>query len=257
MNDNETPVEDAAVWQTQIPAASTAFFLDVDGTLLGFKSRPEDVVADAALRDLLQALSMAANGAVALVSGRMVSDLDRIVAPLILPAGGVHGADIRFADQRRLVVGAEAMAPVRDAVRTFVEARPGLMLEDKGATLAVHYRHAPERETEIRAFMAEVQARHNVAVQEGKLVAELKPVGCNKGHAIDALMETEPFLGRRALFMGDDLTDEYGFQAVNDAGGISIKVGSPDVATLAHFRVADPREARALLAEIVRSGDLQ
>ena len=253
MNDNEKPDEASTpTWQSQIPATSTAFFLDVDGTLLGFKSRPEDVVADADLIALLLALHEAADGAVALVSGRMVSDLDRIVAPLTLPAGGVHGADIRFADQRRLSIGAAAMDPVRAAVQGFVDARPGLMLEDKGATLAVHYRHAPEREAEVRAFMAHIRLGRDIAVQEGKLVAELKPVGCNKGHAITALMNTEPFVGRRALFMGDDLTDEHGFEAVNEAGGISIKVGSPDVPTLAHFKVADPAESRALLRKICR-----
>ena len=253
MNDNEKPGESGApAWQSQIPPASTAFFLDVDGTLLGFKSRPEEVVADADLIDLLQALSAASDGAVALVSGRMVSDLDRIVAPLILPAGGVHGADIRFADARRLSIGAMAMDPVRSSVEAFVATRPGLILEDKGATLAVHYRHAPEREVEVRDFLAHVRAGHDVAVQEGKFVAELKPVDCNKGHAIVALMETAPFAGRRAFFMGDDLTDEHGFRAVNEAGGVSVKVGSPDAPTLAQFRVADVEEARALLQEICR-----
>ncbi|WP_158811556.1 trehalose-phosphatase [Beijerinckia sp. L45] len=253
MNDNEKPGEsDAPAWQSQIPAASTAFFLDVDGTLLGFKSRPEEVVADTDLLTLLQTLQAAADGAVALVSGRMVSDLDRIVTPLLLPAGGVHGADIRFADQRRLSVGAAAMDPVRAPVTAFVEARPGLMLEDKGATLAVHYRHAPEREAEVRAFLADIQAGHDVAVQEGKLVAELKPVDCNKGHAIIALMKTAPFIGRRAFFMGDDLTDEHGFEAVNEAGGISVKVGGLGVTTLAQFKVADVAEARALLQKICR-----
>lgn len=237
-------------WPQGLDPAATAFFLDVDGTLLGFKNRPEEVVADAELLDLLAALRQAAAGALALVSGRMVSDLDRIMAPLVLPAAGIHGADIRFADDRRQAIGAEAVSALRPAVHAFVAQRPGLVLEDKGATLAVHYRQAPEREAELRDFFVNVRQGHDVAIQEGKLVFEAKPVDCNKGHAILTLMGTRPFAGRRAFFIGDDLTDEHGFEAVNSIGGISIKVGPRDTATLARFKVADVEEGRALLKSI-------
>ena len=231
----------------------TAFFLDVDGTLLGFRSRPDDVVADPDLLRLLRVLREAAAGAVALVSGRMISDLDRIVAPLVLPAAGVHGADIRFADGARSTTGAAAMAPVRGAVATFVAARAGLFLEDKGATLALHYRHAPDREGEVQEFVQSLRDYPGIAVQEGKFVAELKPESCDKGTAILALMDTAPFVGRRPVFIGDDLTDEHGFAAVNRLGGSSIKVGPAGARTAASFRVADPDAVRALLRHPCRS----
>ncbi len=234
----------------QIDARETAFFLDVDGTLLGFKSRPEEVVADPDLITTLEALIDAADGALALVSGRMVSDLDRIMTPLHLPAGGLHGADIRFSDDRREVIDPAFMNPVRAAVTAFVSERAGLMLEDKGATLAIHYRHAPEREDEVRSFLAQIGHGHDLALQEGKLVAELKPLACNKGHAIAALMETAPFAGRRPLFIGDDLTDEYGFDAVNTMGGVSIKVGPPESSSKARYRIAHPEAVRELLKNI-------
>ena len=246
-----TPLSSASA--DRIASTSTAFFLDVDGTLLGFESSPEDVVADAALITLLQNLSGVAAGALALVSGRMVSDLDRIVAPLHLPVAGLHGADIRFADGDRAVIDGSVVDPVRRAVHDFVEARPGLLLEDKGATLAIHYRQTPEREDEVRSFLAALRQGHDLAVQEGKLVAELKPAGCNKGHAILALMRSPPFHGRTPLFIGDDRTDEHGFEAVNKEGGMSIKVGSPETATLAKAKLADPAAVRAFLDVICRS----
>ncbi len=234
----------------RLVARDTAVFLDVDGTLLGFRSRPEEVVADAELLALLGRLNAAAGGAVALVSGRMVSDLDRIVAPLALPAAGVHGADIRFADGRRVAIGAAAMAPVRSLVEAFVAPRSGLMLEDKGATLALHYRHAPECESELRTFVKSLRGTAGIVVQEGKFVAELKPVGCDKGSAILALMATPPFRGRCPLFIGDDLTDEHGFLAVNGVGGVSIKVGPADGETSAAWQVADPVETRDFLRSL-------
>ena len=237
-----------------IPARTTAFFLDVDGTLLGFKSRPEEVVADAGLIALLEALAEAAAGALALVSGRMIADLDRIVAPLVLPAAGLHGADIRFADGARAHVDAGAMDPVRAPVAAFVAARPGLMLEDKGATLAIHVRHAPDRAAEALAFL-ESLAGPGLVVQAGNLVAELKPAACDKGTAILALMETAPFKGRRPLFVGDDLTDEHGFTAVLARGGVAIKVGPPGVPTVAPFRVHDPAATRALLRALCPLAD--
>ena len=231
-------------------ATATAFFLDVDGTLLGFRSQPGEVIADPALLDLLEDLRIAASGAVALVSGRMIADLDRIVAPLVLPAAGVHGADIRFADGRRASTGMTAMDPVRSRVETFVAGRPGLLLEDKGATLALHYRHAPERAEEIRVFLQGLRGVPGVVIQEGKLVAELKPAGCDKGTAILALLATPPFLSRQPLFVGDDLTDEHGFAAVNKMGGISVKVGPPDATTQAGFTIANPEATRALLRRL-------
>jgi trehalose 6-phosphate phosphatase len=230
----------------------TAFFLDVDGTLLGFKERPEDVVADEALRALLVDLKERAGGALALVSGRKVDDLDRIMAPLTFPAGGVHGADLRFADGRREVFSSRALTELRRAAEVFVSARPGLRIEDKApSTFAIHYRAAPERGEEVAAFLTDAVTDDDLMVQMGKMVAEVKPSGCHKGLAIEALSATPPFSGRRPLFVGDDLTDEHGFQAVNAADGVSIKVGH-ESETSAMYRLADVNEVRDFLALLCR-----
>jgi len=241
-------------WWLEVDPRTTAFFLDVDGTLLGFKERPEDVIADEALLDLLRRLSVAADGAVGLVSGRMISDLDRIVAPLVLPAGGVHGAELRFADGRREAVAGSAVAAVRDAAAAFVNARPGLRLEDKGgAAIALHYRQAPERADEVRDFLQEAVRDDALMIQHGKMVAEVKPVGTHKGKAIEALLDTSPFAGRTPLFMGDDLTDEHGFATVNGLpGGLSIKVGGTEEPTVARHRLADTSMVRDFLASVVQ-----
>ena len=248
---------EAADWRMQIRPTDTAFFLDVDGTLLDFKDRPEDVAADPALVDLLVRLCALANGAVALVSGRMVSDLDRIMTPLVLPAGGVHGADMRFADGRRAAFEGAALTDVRTAADLFVAERPGLTIEDKGGTtFAIHYRRAPDRAEEVAQFLRRTLSGHDLMVQHGKMVAEVKPSGCHKGLAIASLMESRPFAGRVPLFVGDDLTDEHGFDAVNKAGGVSIKVGGVTEETVARHRLADVQAVREFLSIICRLGEV-
>jgi len=232
------------------PASSCAYFFDVDGTLLEIKPRPEDVVSDEELRQLLVALGLAANGALALVSGRMINDIDRIFAPLALPAAGLHGAEIRFPDGARTRVQSAVMDEARPKLGDFVAAHPGARLEDKGATLAVHFRQRPELEGDVRAFLAGF-AQGGLAVQEGKLVAELKQGQYNKGVAIAALLQEAPFLGRRPVFIGDDLTDEKGFRLVNEKGGITVRVGPPEDVTEARLRLNDPEELRRELAALV------
>lgn len=245
--------QDAGDWRTRVRPSETAFFLDVDGTLLGFKDRPEDVVADADLLDLLERLGTAAGGAVALVSGRMVGDLDRIMAPLVLPAGGVHGADLRFADGRREVFAGAALTEIRGKTEAFVAAHEGLRFEDKGGTtFAIHYRLAPDRADAVARFLRDVVTGQDLMVQHGKMVAEVKPRGCHKGLAIEALMHSPPFAGRVPLFIGDDLTDEYGFAAVNEVDGVSIKVGGEEEKTIARHRLVDTIDVREFLEVICR-----
>ena len=243
--------EPQAAWR-DVDAGRTAFFLDVDGTLLGFKDRPEDVVADADLLAILLDLQRASGGAVALVSGRMISDLDRIVAPLVLPAGGTHGADLRFADGRREAAEGEALAHLREAAQAFVTARPGLVLEDKGTTLAIHYRHAAHEAEAIASFLDAAIEGHDLMVQHGKMVAEVKSNKGHKGSAIESLMRSAPFAGRMPLFIGDDLTDEHGFESVNALGGLSIKVGPADEKTIARHRLDDTDDVRDFLIGICR-----
>lgn len=233
------------------PAAGSAWFFDVDGTLLEIKPRPEDVVADGALRTLLTALSALAKGALGLVSGRSLRDLDRIFAPLVFPAVGLHGAEIRFPDGAVYGSAAGAMDCVRLSLRAFTASHSGLLLEDKGAALAVHFRQAPELESEVLNFLASLAGQNGLAIQKGKMVAELKEAHHTKGSGIAGLLAAPPFSSRTPVFIGDDLTDESGFLFINEKGGISVRAGPADVLTQAHYCLPGPAEVRAELARLL------
>lgn len=234
------------------PCSCCAYFLDVDGTLLDIMPRPEDVVADEPLRRLLSRVSAAANGALALVGGRALKDIDRIFAPLIFPAAALHGADIRFPDGSRSSATSEAaMAGLRRPVAKFAAAHNGLRLEDKGASLAIHFRQAPHLAHEVMEFAASLARANGLAVQEGKMVAELKDPQHDKGKGIAALLAKQPFSNRKPVFIGDDLTDESGFRLINAHGGISVRVGVASYGSEASFFLFDPAAVRAELRRLL------
>jgi trehalose 6-phosphate phosphatase len=228
----------------ELPAwdARWALFLDVDGTLLEIAQHPDAVRAGPRLTRLLAAACRSLDGALALVSGRSIASLDRIFAPLSLPAAGLHGLERRDARGRvHYPVGyAARIAAARGGLLEFVQSRPGLLLEDKGAALALHYRGAPALEGECRRRieLACAAAGEDFHVQHGKMVFELKPSGSDKGTAVADFMRETPFLGRRPVFVGDDVTDEDGFRAVNALGGLSIRVGT-GAGSAARIVVAD------------------
>jgi trehalose 6-phosphate phosphatase len=234
-------------------ASGWAFFLDVDGTLLDIAARPEGVhVTDEKLR-LLRALRDATQGAMALVSGRPLAGLDALFSPLTLPAAGQHGIE------RRDALGRLHHHPVPQArlratapqLMAFAGGHPGIVLEDKGASFALHYRLAPELADAVATLMNGLAAQlgEGVEVQHGKMVVELKPAGRNKGTAIEEFMHEPPFAGRTPVFIGDDLTDEHGFEVVNRMGGHSIKVGKG--ATQARWRSSDAGAVHAWLQEFI------
>jgi trehalose 6-phosphate phosphatase len=229
-----------------------ALFLDVDGTLLDIALHPAAVRVDAALRGLLARLAGAAGGALALVSGRAVADVESLFAPLRLCVAGQHGAERRdFAGrlhrQVRQPVGLRVAA---ERLGRFVDARPGLVLENKGLNIAVHYRIAPGYERELADEFARLIAElgEDFELQAGKMVFELKPAGQSKGGAIAQFMHEDPFTGRVPVFVGDDLTDESGFAVANQLGGHSIKVGAGD--SVASWRLPDPKAVRAWLRSL-------
>jgi trehalose 6-phosphate phosphatase len=205
-----------------------ALFLDVDGTLLSIAAHPDAVHVPAALLSLLERLETKLNGAVALISGRTISDLDGLFAPLKLPAAGIHGLERRGADGVvHQVAAAAQMDSLRAPLADFVDARDGLLLEDKQQSLALHYRNAPHYEAEIKTLLDRLVTESPVPLElkRGKMVIEVKPGGANKGTAIEAYMAEAPFAGRIPVFIGDDVTDEDGFRSVNRMGGLSIRVG--------------------------------
>lgn len=233
------------------PASSSAYFLDVDGTLLDIKPHPDDVVADPELRELLMALYDRAGGAVALISGRTIDDLDRIFAPLRLPAAGAHGAMLRFSDGSMFEAQGGDLRAASKVIEEFVRARPGLLFEDKGAALTIHYRQNPEMRQEVLELLSRCSVENDLIVLEGKMVAELKLAQFNKGTAIGTFMGRSPFSLRKPVFIGDDRTDEYGFDAVNQMDGVSIRVDRAGCATSARYRVAEPSALRAQLQTIL------
>jgi len=229
----------------------SAFFFDVDGTLLELAPRPQDVVSDESLRRLLEQVAARAQGAVALISGRSLRDLDRIFAPLVFSAAGLHGAEIRYPDGSIRAAQTQLMDHARAEVGRFVAGHPGLLLEDKGATLAVHFRQRPDLGATVLQFLTKFTPGDDIAVQEGKLVVELKPALFDKGTALASLLERAPFAGRAPVFFGDDLTDEAGFSYVNGAGGTSVRIGSKATPTEARFHLPNAAALRAWLADLL------
>ena len=231
--------------------AAWAIFLDFDGTLVELAMTPDAVVVTSKLRAMLSACTEAFDGAVAIVSGRPIAALDALLDPLMLPAAGLHGIELRVPDGT-VEEGAHRSADLADVRTRFLSLAhedPRLVVEDKGSSLALHYRRAPERERDLRELVAGAAAQHDgYHVMHGKMVLEVRPAGVDKGTAIDRLLEVPPFAGRRPVFAGDDITDEDGFAAVHRHGGISIKVGAGE--TAAGYRVPDVATLHDWLASI-------
>lgn len=230
-----------------------AFFLDIDGTLIRFATVPGRAYVDPWLLETLRVLHRAADGAVALVSGRTLESIDRLFSPLRFAAAGQHGAERCRPDGsiKRHAPPSSRIDAARRCVSGWAAGIDGLLVEDKGICVAVHYRQAPERQGEVREALERCRNRGGDAydLQPGKMVFELRPAGIDKGTAIREFMLEAPFAGRMPLFLGDDATDEHGFAAAVTLGGHAIKVG--DGATLADWRVADVAALRAWLAAIL------
>jgi trehalose 6-phosphate phosphatase len=229
-------------------------FLDVDGTLLEFGPTPDAVHVDAPLLHLLHRIAEACHGAVALISGRSLRQLDALFPERHWPVAGLHGAERRDAQGRihRHASHQPVPAVIRDALAQLAAQHPGSLLEEKGAAIALHYRladagiaqHLRQRLDEL----IRVHGNGDLAVQPGACVFEIKPAGVTKANAIEAFLAEPPFAGRQPLFAGDDLTDLHGFEAVERRGGVSIAVG-PRVSAM--INVANPAELRALLLDFV------
>jgi len=216
----------------------TAFFFDFDGTLAPLAPTPDAVrVADGVI-DALATLQRATGGAVAIVSGRPIHEIDRFLAPLALPVAGSHGAELRYgasvdSEVIRIGFGDPRLEAMRAQLAPIVTAQSGLLLEVKGAGLAVHYRAAPHLQSLVEQVTTDVVRAANATqeafvLQPGKMVVEIKPHGVDKGKAIERFLEHSPFAGRKPFFAGDDLTDEKGFKVVNAQNGVAVKIGDGD-----------------------------
>ncbi|WP_132256985.1 trehalose-phosphatase [Methylobacterium segetis] len=230
--------------------ADLALFLDFDGTLVEIAPRPDAVRVDPGLVPALERLRERLGGALAIVTGRPIGVIDDFLAPARFDVAGLHGVERRVNDA---VTGGRpedhpdlrARVPRLQALVADLDA---VLIEDKGASVAVHWRLAnPEdaqrAEAVVKSIAAELDGPYRL--QLGKAVGEIVPASATKGHAIRALLEAPPYAGRRAVFLGDDRTDELAFASVNADGGVSVRVGPGE--TVAPKRLADPEAVRALL----------
>jgi trehalose 6-phosphate phosphatase len=233
-----------------LPRTPWCLFLDVDGTLLELAETPSGVAVDPALLPLLARLRIAAGGAVALVSGRTLENLDHLLGAG-MPAAGLHGCERR--DARGVLhvaeVAREQLADVREGLQRLVARHPGLLLEDKGAGLALHFLKVRELEHELRAEVALLAAPlvPRFTVLGGHAVLEVKPAAHTKDSAVTAFMQEEPFRGRLPIFIGDDQTDYDGFAAVRRHDGLAIAVG-PRVKS--EWWLPGPREVHRWLEQL-------
>jgi len=206
-----------------------ALFLDVDGTLVEIAATPNRVHVPAALRNTLQLACAREHGAFALLSGRSLAELDKMFAPCKFAASGKHGLEVRLPSGE--VIRPNIDPAVLDRARRWLgllqHENRGLLLEDKGVALAMHFRLAPRLELEVEGVMNELAAelKGDFILRPGKCVLELMPRAFSERSAIELFMQQREFAGRTPVFVGDDPTDEVGFEAVNDMGGHTIRVG--------------------------------
>jgi trehalose 6-phosphate phosphatase len=256
------PRQDGAIADAGFPLGTVprlpldaGFFLDIDGTLLDIAERPQLVRIDDDLGHLLATIRDASGGAVALISGRSVAEIDRLFGRNFC-AAGQHGAERRDAAGRmhQHRVPLEGLRKALERLRAMAAEHPALVLEDKGMNLAVHYRSAPELGATVREALGRLveELGGDFELQSGKMVIEIKPSGKDKGTAIEEFLAEAPFRGRLPVFIGDDLTDEFGFELINRVGGCSVKVGEGSSA--AHWRLPSAEAVRAWLKHFVARG---
>ncbi|KKB80216.1 hypothetical protein VW35_07305 [Devosia soli] len=226
-----------------------ALFTDFDGTLVDIAETPDAVEIPSDLTEQIDRATREFEHAFAVITGREIADVDRFLSPLQLPIAGAHGAQRRRADgsmeqlDRELIAGAEEIAR---AIEPLTMAHPELLIEPKPGAVALHYRQAPDLASICQQALEEILADHpEYSLIEGKMVYEARPIGFDKGAALRAFMQEEPFLGRTPIFIGDDRTDEDAFRAAQELGGVGIKLGPGD--TAARMRIADVASVHALI----------
>jgi len=253
--DDEGAPETVPVPRALVPHLSeSAILLDIDGTLLDLAPTPREVWVPPGLARTLNRLLARTDGALALVSGRSLNDIDLIFAPEQFPAVGGHGAEMRIAiDSEAVASHAPPMdKELKRRLAAIARLSPGILLEDKGYSLALHYRLAPHAEKAIYAAVSLIRAdlpNAPIEVLPGKCVCEIKHSGFTKATGVHELMTHEPFKGRRPLFIGDDVTDESVFAIMPDLDGLAFSVGRRAQGVAGHFD--SPDDVRQFLAHLL------
>ncbi len=235
---------------------TTALFLDFDGTLTPIVNRPDQVLVEDRTVRLLARLMARLDGALAIISGREIATLDRFFSPHTFPASGVHGLEWRMAGTsiERLETSDSALGEVARQLAALTARHGELLLERKLGSVALHYRSRPDLfELCSQSVTDAVAGRTGLVIVEGKMVIEVKGHGGSKGLAIETFMREPPFACRIPVFVGDDVTDEAGFTAVNSLGGTSIKVGRGD--TVARYRLKDAADVEDWLDRLAKKFD--
>lgn len=221
-----------------LPAGEVALFLDVDGTLIEHKSHPTAARADEGLLDLLASALSTLDGALALVTGRSIGMVDAMFTPLRLPVAGLYGLEHRLRADGEAELASEPadLAAVADALQDEFHSVEGIYFERKGPVLAIHTRAAPAALPSVRraaeAALTRLAERYHLVAGEAGL--EFVPIEALKGAAIRRFLETAPFAGRKPIFIGDDVSDEHGFEYVNSCGGVSIRVKAAGASAAQH-----------------------
>jgi trehalose 6-phosphate phosphatase len=253
--DDEAAPEAVPVPRSLLPQLNeTAILLDIDGTLLDLAPTPREVWVPPGLAKTLNRLHERTQGALALVSGRSLNDIDLIFAPEQFPAVGGHGAEMRVsADSESVATHAPPLdKELKRRLAAIAKLSPGILLEDKGYSLALHYRLAPHAEKAIYAAVSLIRAdlpNAPIEVLPGKCVCEIKHSGFTKATGVLELMTHEPFKGRRPLFIGDDVTDESVFAIMPDLKGLAFSVGRRTKGVAGHFD--EPGDVRAWLSHLL------
>lgn len=238
------------------PLGGWALFIDFDGTLVDIAPRPDAVVVPPELLAALAGLYIKLEGALAIVTGRRLSDIDHLLGPIGIPVAAMHGAVLRLGGETLAAPEAVAVPDrVAEELLELVEAHPGLLLEPKDDSLAVHFRNAPHLGDLVQERVAALVAQHAPGhdIQPGKMVFEIKPRGVNKGRAIESLLRLPAFESRRPAVFGDDLTDEAGFITALGHDGLATLIGEPERKTAATSRLGSPAELRDWLLAISAS----
>lgn len=236
-----------------------AFLFDFDGTLVDIAESPDEVKVPRELGSHLASLSRRANGALAIITGRRIADIDRLLAPHRIDVAGVHGAELRIGSQTitRSSEQSPGLAEVLEGATEKFGAERGILIEDKGNSMAVHWRRRPSMEAEVLKFMTDASQLlgDRYRIQLGKAVAEIVPRSTSKGYAIGRILAAAAYNRRRPIYFGDDLTDESGFDAVNRAGGASVRIGFGT--TSAQYTLPDTESLRRCLAVWANGGPIE
>lgn len=232
-----------------------ALFLDFDGTLVDIAERPDAVVVPPGLVEMLGRLARWLDGALAVVTGRAIGDVETYLPGLPVDLCGLHGIERRIAGRFERPAHLADLGPEIARLRQRLEPWPGVVVEDKRVGVAVHWRMAPDAEADAMAAAAELAADlgPGYRVQDGKAVREIVPAHAGKGGAVRTLMEAFPYIGRRPIFIGDDRTDEDAFATVNALDGVAVKVGAGE--TLALRRLPSPKAVLTFLADFEADPD--